>query len=155
MIDTCSVMGSDATHHKRLPVLPNFSREGRGRGQGGKEKIKKSPTLWMAHNTPTLPNLYIQSSAPRSPLLPATQKVPTPTNQVPMKKKEFNFWKNGHPKKTKKQKNPNADSLPSEVSRSAVVAGTVTTPVSRIAAQRRATEQEAQPAAISSLSPLQ
>jgi hypothetical protein len=61
------------------------------RGQGARKKIKKSPRLWMAHNTPTLPNLYIQSSAPSSPLLPVTQKVPTPTNQVPMKKKEFNF----------------------------------------------------------------
>jgi hypothetical protein len=33
--------------------------------------------------------------------------------------------------------------VPSEVSRSAVVAGTVTTVVSRTAAQRRATEEEA------------
>jgi len=87
---------------------------------GGKGKNKKSPRLWMAHNSPTLPNLYIQSSAPTSPLLPATQKVPTPTNQVPTKKKEFNFWIKGHPpkekpkkkkKKTKKKKkkNPNGD----------------------------------------------
>jgi hypothetical protein len=31
--DTCSVMGSDATHHQGLPKLPNFSREGRGQGK--------------------------------------------------------------------------------------------------------------------------
>jgi len=37
------VTGSDATHHQGLPELPNFSREGRGRGQGGKEKKLKIP----------------------------------------------------------------------------------------------------------------